>query len=194
VNAVTGIREFQHFLTPNLRLTLLIATCFLSLLIVASPAIAQEDDDADAAPPPVKAVPKPEKDELAAEASPKERTKVTLDFMNGHIAAAEKLSNDHNASAAFKELGMFEALMDDSVTYLAKKDNDSNKVLDALRKLEIGLRTFMPRLETIRRLLPLNCDDYVRKLMKNLRDARAKAVDPMFSDNVVKQPKPAENQ
>jgi hypothetical protein len=89
---------------------------------------------------------------------------------------------------------MFEALMDDSVTYLAKKDNDSNKVLDALRKLEIGLRTFMPRLETIRRLLPLNCDDYVRKLMKNLRDARAKAVDPMFSDNVVKQPKPAENQ
>ncbi|MBV9242493.1 MAG: hypothetical protein JO314_10845, partial [Acidobacteria bacterium] len=105
---------------------------------------------------------------------------------DGHIAAAEKLSTAQDPTGAFKQLGMFEGLMDESLTYLEKNDLTQNKTLDALRKLEIGLRAFMPRLESIRRILPLNCDDYVRKLMKNLRDARAKAVDPMFSDNVVK--------
>lgn len=193
MSTATVIRDSRQFIATNLRLTLIIFTFCLSLLVFASPAVAQDDDDADAAPPPVKTVPKPEKDGLAAEATLKDRTKISLEFMDGHIAAAEKLSNSHDATAAFKELGMFEALMDDSVTYLAKKDTNSNKVLDALRKLEIGLRAFMPRLETIRRLLPLNCDDYVRKLMKNLREARAKAVDPMFSESVVREPKAAPN-
>ena len=162
-------------------------------LLLFAPAVLAQDDDTDAAPPPIKAVPKTEKDSLAAEASLKERTKISLDYMEGHVAEAEKLSNDHDPNGAFKQLGMFEALMDDSVTYLVKKDTSSNKTLDALRKLEIGLRSFMPRLETIRRILPLNCDDYVRNLMKRLRDNRAKAVDPMFSDKVVK-PNVAQNQ
>jgi hypothetical protein len=148
--------------------------------------MAQGDDDPDAAPPPIKAVPTTERNELTSEPTLKDRTKISLEFMDGHIAAAERLSNDHNANGAFKELGMFEALMDESVGYLVKTDTNSNRTLDALRKLEIGLRSFMPRLETIRRILPLNCDDYVRKLMKNLRDARAKAVDPQFSDSVVR--------
>lgn len=173
---------------------LIIGLFCLLLILSFVPTVLGQEDDTDAAPPPVKTVPRPEKDELAAEASLKARTTTSLDLMDEHIAAAEKLSTDHNATAAFKELGMFEALMDDSVTYLSKRDTNSNKTLDALRKLEIGLRGFMPRLETIRRLLPLNCDDYVRKLMKNLREARAKAVDPMFSDNVVRQSKTAQIQ
>jgi len=161
----------------------LISIC-ISLVIV-SPAYCQ-DDDTDAAPPPIKAVPKPEQDELASEPSLKDRTRTTLTLMDSHIAAAERLSNSKDPNGAFKELGMFEALVDDSVTFLEKKDTNNGKTLDALRKLEIGLRGFMPRLETIRRILPLNCDEYVRRLMGHLREARAKAVDPMFSDSVVK--------
>ena len=176
------------------RRVILAFICVCMALVVVPSLFAQDDDDTDAAPPPIKVVPITEKDELASEPSLKDRTRVSLTFMDGHIAAAERLSNDHDPNGAFKELGNFEALMDDSVTFLAKRDTNNGKTLDALRKLEIGLRGFMPRLETIRRILPLNCDDYVRKLMKNLRDARAKAVDPQFSDNVVKPPKTAQNQ
>lgn len=186
-------RSSQTASAPDLRRHVLLVLLALILTTCFAPALLAQEDDTDAAPPPIKAVPKPEKDELAAEPSLKDRTKVSLEFMDGHIAAAEKLSDQHDANGAFKQLGMFEALMDDSVGYLVQKDPNSNKTLDALRKLEIGLRAFMPRLETIRRILPLNCDDYVRKLMKNLREARAKTVDPMFSDSVVK-PKAAPNQ
>ena len=164
----------------------ILALICLCISLVIIPSVFAQEDDTDAAPPPIKAVPKTETDELAAVPTLKDRTKTSLELMDGHIAAAEKLSDEHDPNGAFKQLGMFEALMDDSVSYLSKTDTNSNKTLDALRKLEIGLRAFMPRLETIRRILPLNCDDYVRHLMKNLREARAKAVDPMFSDSVVK--------
>jgi len=177
------IRSSQAIIGRHLVHSLLLS---ISILLLLAPAALAQDDDTETAPPPIKAVPKTEKDELAAEASLKDRTKISLTFMDGHMAAAEKLSSQNDPNGAFKQLGMFEALMDDSVTYLVKTDTRSNKTLDALRKLEIGLRSVMPRLESIRRILPLNCDDYVRKLMKSLRDNRAKAVDPMFSDNVVK--------
>jgi hypothetical protein len=189
----TSIIRSSKTSASNLRRNVFLLFLALFLLAFFVPALLAQDDDADAAPPPIKALPKPEKDELAGEPSLKDRTKISLELMDGHIAAAERLSDQHDPNGAFKQLGIFEALMDDSVGYLVKNDTNSNKTLDALRKLEIGLRAFMPRLETIRRILPLNCDDYVRKLMKNLRDARAKAVDPMFSDSVVK-PKMAQNQ
>lgn len=173
-----GVQQRIH------RKIILALICFcISLLIV--PSIFSQDDDTEAAPPPIRVVPKTEKDELAGATTLKDWTKESLSLMDEHIAAAEKLSNGHDPNGAFKELGMFAALMDDSVTYLGKKDTNSTKVLDALRKLEIGLRAFMPRLETIRRILPLNCDDYIRKLMGSLRNARAKAIDPMFSDSVL---------
>ena len=182
---MTAIRRICDIDRRTHRNVVLALICLCISLIVIPSAFAQ-DDDTDAAPPPIKAVPKTEKDTLASEGSLKDWTRTSLTLMDNHIAAAEKLSNEHNPDAAFRELGIFEALMDDSVTFLEKKDTNNGKTLDALRKLEIGLRAFMPRLETIRRILPLNCDDYVRKLMGSLRDARAKAVDPMFSDSVVK--------
>jgi hypothetical protein len=155
--------------------------------VLTAPGFSQVDDP-DGAPPPVKLIPKIEKDQLSAESNLKDRTKLTLSFMDGHLAAAERLSTAGDATATFKELGSFEALMDDSLAFLQKNDPNSGKVLDSFRKLEIGLRAFMGRLEGVRRDLPLECDEYVRSLMHNLREARAKAVDPLFSDNVVKTP------
>ena len=107
-------------------------------------------------------------------------------MMETHLDTAETLSTGNDPKGAFAQLGAFRALMEDTLDFLEKRDLSSTKTLDALRKFEIGLRAFMPRLETVRRDLPLNCDEYVHKLMARLRDVRAKAIDPMFSDNVVK--------
>ncbi|HTH52162.1 MAG TPA: hypothetical protein VL501_09525 [Pyrinomonadaceae bacterium] len=155
---------------------------FGSLPVLAQP------DDPDSAPPPIKLIPKDEKSQLAAQANLKDHTKTALGLMDFHLAAAEKLMNAGDPTGAFRELGSFEALIDDSLAFLGRDDRYSGKVLDSFKKLEIGFRAFMPRLETVRRGLPLECDEYVRNLMHNLRDARAKAVDTMFSDNVVKNP------
>jgi hypothetical protein len=167
-----------------------LASYFAFLLLtfafmLVQPAAAQ-DDPPDTAPPPLKIVSKDERQKLAAEDDIKDRTNLALQMMNIRLGTAEKHSANKDFDAMFRELGFFHGLVDDSVTFLEKRDAGNKKVLDTFKKLEMGLRGFIPRLETVRRELPLRYEDYVRHLMKFVREARARAIDPMFSDNVVK--------
>ncbi len=81
-------------------------------------------------------------------------------------------------------------LLDNTLDFLGKQDSNKGKVLDNYKRLEIGLRGFAPRLETIRRDLPLRYEDYVHKLLKYVRDSRSRAVEPMFGSSVVPGHKP----
>ena len=146
-----------------------------------------QDDPPEIAPPPLKIVSKHERTQLDAKAADlRDRTKLALVLMDLRLDAAEKLAGGRQFEAMFTELGGFQALMDDSLEFLSRWDTGKNgKVFDNYKRIEIGLRAFSPRIETIRRELPLRYDDYVRKLMKFVRDARTKATEPMFGDSVV---------
>ena len=86
----------------------------------------------------------------------------------------------------FGELGGFDALIDDTLAFLKKNVSGHGKALNNYKKLEICLRKFTPRIELIRRELPAKYEYYVRGLMREVRAARSKAVEPMFADTVVK--------
>ena len=58
-------------------------------------------------------------------------------------------------------------------------------MLNNFKRFEIGSANIAPRLELIRRDLPLKYEFYVRSLAVYLRNARAKAVEPLFSDTIV---------
>ncbi len=148
--------------------------------------ISAQDDPPDTAPPPLKIVSKDERQKLEAEDDIKDRTNLALRMMNARLGSAEMHSVNKDFDTMFRELGVFHALVDDSVTFLEKRNTNNKKVLDTFKKLEIALRGFIPRLETVRRELPLRYEDYVRLLMKFVRDARMRAIDPMFGDTVVK--------
>jgi hypothetical protein len=136
-------------------------------------AYAQKADD-DSYPPPPRTISKEEKARLVAETDVKRRTKLALpDF-----------------DAMFVELGAFHALVDDTLEFLTGSSTDSDKVLNNLKRFEIGVRGFVPRLELIRRDLPFRYEFYVRRLAIFLRDAREKAIEPLFSDTVVPTKKP----
>lgn len=163
--------------------------CFLLLTFHFSlfTTVSAQDDPPEIAPPPLKIVSKAERSRLDAKiAELKDRTKLSLELMDLRLDAAEKFAGGQQFEAMFAELGSFQALMDDSLDYLNRRHTGSDKkVLDNFKRIEIGLRAFTPRIETIRRELPLRYDDYVRKLMKFVRDARTKATEPLFSDSVV---------
>ena len=159
---------------------------FAFLLLSAQPAAAQDD----LAPPPVKVVSREEVARLNAEAEDiKERTKLVLELMNVRLASAEKLRAGEDFDGVFRELGYFHGLMDNGLDFLQKRNNGSGKILDNFKRLEIGLRMFVPRLEMVRREVPLRYEDYIRKLIRFVRDARTKATEPLFSDKVVRTPK-----
>lgn len=155
---------------------------------------AAQDDPPDAAPPPIKVIPKEDAVRLATKTDVKDRTKISLELMNQCLAAAERLSTERNFPAMYEEFGHFHALMDDALNYLTVRDTGRGKVLDNFKRLEISLRAMATRIEIIRRELPLRYDPYVRKLMGYLRNVRAKATDSLFGDSVVPVKKPGEPQ
>ncbi|MDQ6787999.1 MAG: hypothetical protein M3033_14430 [Acidobacteriota bacterium] len=165
----------------------LFAFVFLLLPFSFSTSVsAQEDEMPDnAAPPPLKIISKQEKSALDGETNVTERTKLSLDLMETRLKNAEDLNAKSSYVEMSNELGDFNALMDNTLVFLNKNDNGRGKVLNNFKRLEMSLRRFMPRLELIRRELPLKYEFYVRRLIKNVRDTRSKAVEPMFSNTVV---------
>ena len=160
------------------------AVCILPTF--AQPPEDEDDFDPNAAPPPVKAMSNSERSQLEAEHDLKDRTKLALALMSSRLSKAEELNAKSDFGAMYDELGGFHALMDDTLDFLshtAKRD----KTLDTLKRFEMTLRTFAPRLGLIRRDLPSEYDHYVRSLIRYLRDARSKAIEPLFGDSVVPQ-------
>ncbi len=160
-------------------------------LLSLPPAMAQDGPE-DAAPPPLKVFSKEERDRLGSQLDLKDRTKLALELMGSRLTEAERLAAAGDNAAMYTELGGFHALMDHIMEHVDKLDERRSKVLDAYKRIEIGLRNYTPRLENIRRDVPLKYEHYVRKLIKYLRDTRANALEPMFGNTVVRNndPKP----
>jgi hypothetical protein len=159
------------------------------LCLLTPDASAQPVSD-DIAPPPLKFVAKDELARLGAITDVKKRTQTALELMSTRLKQAETLMAQEQLDEMYKELGGFHGLMDNTLAFLDKSDQDSGKVLNNYKRFEIGLRQFRPRLELIRRDIPIRYEQYVRNLIIYLREARAKAVEPLFSDSVVPKTKP----
>jgi hypothetical protein len=144
-----------------------------------------QDEPKDAAPPPLKILYKEEKSQLEAEDDIKRRTKLALELMESRLKKAEILNTQNDFNAMFTELGGFHAVMDNTLNFLNRHDNGGGKILNNYKRMELSLRSYIARLEVIRRELPLKYEFYVRGLIKQVREARTKAVEPMFDDSVV---------
>jgi hypothetical protein len=159
-----------------------VVLCF-ALFATAS---AQPPERIDTAPPPLKVVPKPERESLDKVKKPSDRTKLALGLMDARLGKAETANTGDDLSLLFTELGIFHALMDDTLLFLDSVHRSTGKSLDNFKRFEIGLRRFTPRLEMLRREMPLTHEYYVRSLLRQLRDARTKATEPLFGDSVIK--------
>lgn len=157
---------------------------FAICLFAAVPSQAQDEF----APPPSQAVSRDDLQRLSAAPGRKERTKLAIEIINTHLTAAEQFRENENFESAYRELGLVHGLVDRAIGYLRDEDRRDNKVLDDFKRLEIGLRGFLPRIESIRREMPLRYDEYLRALLKHVRDARSKATEPFFDDSIYKEP------
>lgn len=159
-------------------------------LLTAFSASATAQPPLEAVPPPLKTVSKSELSQLESTKDVKRRTQTALDLMSARLKQAETLIVQEQLDQMYKELGGFHGLMDNMMAFLNASDRDSGKVLNNFKRFEIGLRQFRPRLELIRRDVPSNYEPYIRNLISYVRDARSKAVEPLFGDGVVPKTKP----
>jgi len=193
INGETSPRRFDFgfliFTFKPLRLGYVCALKCLFILFVCCQTSAAQEDLTDA-PPPLKILTRAEKSRLEAETDVKRRTILSIESMEAKLLKAESLAAAEDYPAMFTELGGFHALVDNTIEFLSRNDNDSNKVLYNYKRVELTLRKYLTRLELIRRDLPARYESYVRKLVKYIREARSKAVEPLFDDSVVPGNKP----
>jgi hypothetical protein len=136
------------------------------------------------APPAIKIISKEEKSALASISDIKNRTKLTVELMEARLKKAESLNAEESFSAILNELGGFQALMNDALSYI-NRNGGGGKMLDTFKRFEMALRAFTPRIELIRREMPDSYGYHVKRLLISVRDARSKAVAPLFSTTVV---------
>ena len=141
-----------------------------------------KSDVRDGAPPPLKVLSKDEKTALEAETQPKNRTGLTLTLMEARLRSAEKSHSSEDYFAMYKDLGGFQALLDNQLDFLLRNSSTSNKSIVSLKKFEISLHSFAPRIELLRRDVPSEYEPYLESLLKYLSEAREKALEPLFGD------------
>ena len=150
----------------------------------AVPCVAQQME-LDRVPPPLKSVSQAEHARLDSIRDAKKRTETTLELMAARLTRAEAFLAQDKNDEMHKELGGFAGLMDNILTFLT---HQPDRRLSSFKRLEIGLRRFPPRLEMVRRGSPIDYEPYVRSLLRAVRDARAKAVEPLFGETVMSDP------
>jgi len=154
-----------------------------------STALAQPEE-LDVAPPPLKSISKEEKMQLENEQNVKRYTQLALNLMEMRLKNAETLTTENNYREALNTLGGFQILLENTLVFLSRNDKESDRVQNNFKKLELTLRGQTLRLEVMRRAMPPRYAYYVQKLIKVVRDARTKAVEPLFDDTVVPEKKP----
>ena len=171
--SVLSLRSERH-----LRAAFLLFALFCSFSLTAF----AQDDSPDTVPPPSRVISKEERFKLEAEKNIKDRTRLALELMEARLKLAESALGLEDFDSVHRELGGFQFLMDDALDYLNRRNNDSGAIRNNFKRYEITIRAFTPRLELIRREVPTRYEPYLFKLLKYLRDARTKAIEPQFAD------------
>lgn len=174
------ISTLSNSINPRWAVALFIV--FLGATAGAIDVRAQADDLY--APPPSQALSKDERAKLDEKASPKDRTKLTLEMMDVRLTSAEKLTAEKNFKQAYSELGIFHGLVADLVGFLERSHSRGKKVFDEFKRMEMALRRYGSRVEGVRREMPFEFDEYVKNLLEIVRSARSRAVDHFFGDTV----------
>lgn len=161
----------------------------LILLCAAGSTAGQEQQNTseqiEDVPPPLITLSQSEASQLKAENDLKQRTILCLQLAGNRLQQAETLTNNADYQDALNALGGYQAVIDDGLNYFKSLKDDSKRVRDNVKRLEIALREHAPRLETIRRSTPFEYSQRLKSILNFARNARSRALSLFFSDTVL---------
>jgi hypothetical protein len=148
----------------------------------------------DGPPPPMRYIPEELRAQLSAARDLKAHTRLSLELAEAQIARA----NDHTAADRFedatRELGIYEAIIRDAVSFIHKSGPVDNKRRDQYKRIELALRSHVPRIETIRRNLPSQNAVYAKATLDYIRGLRTEALNAFYDDTVLREASPPPKQ
>lgn len=141
----------------------------------------------DGAPPPMRYVPEPLRSQLSAARDLKARTRLSLELADAQITRAGEHAAADRFEEATRELGIYEALIRDAMTFVQKSGPVDNKRRDQYKRIELALRAHVPRIETIRRGLPASNAVYAKATLDYIRGLRTEALNSFYDDTVLRE-------
>ena len=138
-------------------------------------------------PPPMKFISREERAQLDAAKDPKAHTRTAIDLAGGRLARAEQLTSQKKYVAASQELGCYQALIDDTMHFLAGMDSDKGKTRDLYRHLDIALRAHIPRLAVMRRSTPAEYAGDIKSAEEHARETRTEALESFYGRTVLRE-------
>jgi len=151
-------------------------------------ASAQRADEPSAAPP-LRYVPDEVRRQLDAEARDvKARTKLGLQLAEDRLARASSASDADRFEECTNELGVYEAIVSDTIRYVQTSGRTGNKLRDTFKRIELTLRSHVPRIETLRRGLPAAHAVYAKETIEFVRAQRDQALSAFYDDSIIPEP------
>lgn len=168
------------------------ALAFVALAFSDAPAQtdanAQRADDVTGAPP-LRYVPDDVRRQLEAEARDvKARTKLALQLAEDRLARASAASDADRFEDCTNELGVYEAIVADTIRYVQTSGRTGNKLRDTFKRIELTLRSHVPRIETLRRGLPEAHAVYAKATIDFVRMQRDEALSSFYDDSIIPEP------
>jgi hypothetical protein len=156
---------------------------------------AQPQPQRDEGPPPMRFLPPDVRQRLDGTKDAKTRARVSMEIAEERLLRAAQLASEDKFEASTAEIGIYEAVVEDTVRTLHASNNQSklgkvgNKLRDIFKRVEITLRSHVTRLESIRRVLPERHAVYLKDAIDFVRDRRDQALSAFYSDSVLREPR-----
>ena len=145
-------------------------------------------------PPPLRYLPPDVRRQLESTKDAKARARLSMEIADERLLRAAQLAEGDRFEAATAEIGIYEAVIEDTVhtLHVSNPGRASNKLRDLFKRVEITLRSHITRLETIRRVLPERHAVYLKDAIDFVRDRRDLALSAFYSDSVLREPRQPE--
>lgn len=143
-------------------------------------------------PPPLRYLPPDVRQRLEGAKDAKERARLSMEIAEERLARAAQFAEQDRYEAATGEIGIYEAVIEDSVRVLHSSSGGgkvNNKFRDIFKRLEITLRSHITRIESIRRSLPERHAVHLKDAIDFVRDRRDQALAAFYSDSVIREPR-----
>jgi hypothetical protein len=161
-------------------------TC--ATLILFTNAHAQPPTPQMPSPPPMRFVLPEDRNQLTAIKDPKARIRLTIELTEARLTKIEQLTSQKSFEEASEALGNYLALIEDAMQFVGDMPRDKNSTRDLYRRLDIALRSQIPRLAVMRRVTPADYSIHLKSAEEFVRDTRSMALDSFYGHTVLREP------
>jgi hypothetical protein len=173
---------YSHLSLPK---RIIVGLCVLTGCIISiAPAVQGQDKGLQflPAPPPLKSVSRDERSQMDSARDTKMRLRTTMEMAEARLIRAEQLAAGQQYDAACDQLGSYQGIIENLLSYLNQREPRKNKIRDILKRFELALRAQSPRIEAIRRVTPSEHAVNVKAILDFSYRARTEALNSFFGD------------